>query len=215
MANVAFDHTETIGKKVIVLGGGNTAMDCCRTARRLGGADVKVIVRSPNAEMKASPWEKEDAVHEGIPIIDNHVPKEFVLKKGKLVGMNFEKVKAVYHNDGRRELVSTGEEPAFFPCDDVLVAIGQENAFPWIEKNTGIRFTSWGTPILNDDETLQSTRKEVFFGGDAAFGPQKHYHCRGTRAQGGGIYRFVLPWQGSEQTPGTPCQSGQPEDGHP
>ncbi len=172
LANVAFDHTETIGKKVIVLGGGNTAMDCCRTARRLGGADVKVIVRSPNAEMKASPWEKEDAVHEGIPIIDNHVPKEFVLKKGKLVGMNFEKVKAVYHNDGRRELVSTGEEPVFFPCDDVLIAIGQENAFPWIEKSTGIRFTSWGTPILNDDETLQSTRKEVFFGGDAAFGPR-------------------------------------------
>ncbi len=172
LANVAFKHTEKIGKKVIVLGGGNTAMDCCRTARRLGGADVKVIVRSPNAEMKASPWEKEDALHEGIPIIDNHVPREFVLKKGKLVGMNFEKVKAIYHNDGRRELVPTGEKPAFYPCDDVLIAIGQENAFPWIEKETGIRFTSWGTPILNDDETLQSTRKEVFFGGDAAFGPR-------------------------------------------
>lgn len=172
LANVAFKHTDKIGKKVIVLGGGNTAMDCCRTARRLGGADVKVIVRSPNAEMKASPWEKEDAIHEGIPIIDNHVPREFVLKKGRLVGMNFEKVKAVHHDNGRRELVPTGEKLAFFPCDDVLIAIGQENAFPWIEKETGIRFTSWGTPILNDDETLQSTRKEVFFGGDAAFGPK-------------------------------------------
>lgn len=172
LAKVAFDHTKTIGKKVIVLGGGNTAMDCCRTSRRLGGKDVKVIVRSPNAEMKASPWEKEDAIHEGIPIIDNHVPKEFVLKKGKLVGMNFEKVKAIHHADGRRELVPTGEKPAFFACDDVLIAIGQENAFPWIEKDTGIRFTSWGTPILNDDETLQSTLKKVFFGGDAAFGPR-------------------------------------------
>ncbi len=171
LANVAFEHTKEIGKRVIVLGGGNTAMDCCRTSRRLGGEDVKVIVRSPFEEMKASPWEKEDAIHEGIPIIDNHVPKEFVVEDGKLIGMTFDKVKAVYRNDGRRELVSTGEEPEFFPCDDVLIAIGQENAFPWIEKSTGIRFTSWGTPIINDDKTFQSTRKEVFFGGDAAFGP--------------------------------------------
>ncbi|MEP2531369.1 FAD-dependent oxidoreductase [Shimia sp.] len=171
LANVAFDHTQKIGKKVIVLGGGNTAMDCCRTSRRLGGEEVKVIVRSPFEDMKASPWEKEDAIHEGIPIIDNHVPKEFVLKKGKLVGMSFEKVEAVYDKDGGRKLVATGEEPVFVECDDVLIAIGQENAFPWIEKSTGIRFTSWGTPIINDDETFQSTRKEVFFGGDAAFGP--------------------------------------------
>ena len=171
LANVTFEHTDKIGRKVIVLGGGNTAMDCCRTSRRLGSDDVKVIVRSPFDTMKASSWEKEDAIHEGIPIIDNHVPKEFVLKKGKLAGMNFEKVEAIYHDDGRRELVPTGEDHVFFPCDDVLIAIGQENAFPWIEKETGIRFTSWGTPILNDDETMQSTRKEVFFGGDAAFGP--------------------------------------------
>ncbi|WP_417589650.1 FAD-dependent oxidoreductase [Pararhodobacter oceanensis] len=172
LASVAFDHIESIGKRVIVLGGGNTAMDCCRTARRMGGEDVKVIVRSPFAEMKASPWEKEDAVHEGIPIIDNHVPKEFVVKDGKLVGMHFDRVEAVYKDDDSRELVSTGEEPVFYPCDDVLIAIGQENAFPWIEKDSGIRFTSWGTPILNDDDTLQSTRKEVFFGGDSAFGPK-------------------------------------------
>lgn len=171
LANVAFDHAETIGKKVIVLGGGNTAMDCCRTSRRLGGEDVKVIVRSPFGDMKASPWEKEDAIHEGIPIIDNHVPREFVLKKGKLVGMTFDKVTAVYDDNGRRSLVPTGDEPEFVACDDVLIAIGQENAFPWIEKSTGVRFTSWGTPIINDDETFQSTRKDVFFGGDAAFGP--------------------------------------------
>ena len=171
LAHVAFDHTDKIGKKVIVLGGGNTAMDCCRTSRRMGGEDVKVIVRSPNADMKASSWEKEDAVHEGIPIIDNHVPKEFVLEKGKLVGMIFERVEAIYHDDGRRELIPSGEEPAFYPCDDVLIAIGQENAFPWIETNTGINFSSWGVPIL-DSNTLQSTRHEVFFGGDAAFGPK-------------------------------------------
>ena len=171
LSNVAFDHIKSIGKKVIVLGGGNTAMDCCRTSRRIGGEEVKVIVRSPFADMKASPWEKEDAIHEGIPILDNHVPLEFVHENGKLTGMRFDKVKAVYHTGGRRELVSTGEKPAFVPCDDVLIAIGQQNAFPWIEKDTGIRFTSWGTPIINDDETFQSTRKDVFFGGDSAFGP--------------------------------------------
>ena len=126
LSNVAFDHTSKIGKKVIVLGGGNTAMDCCRSSRRLGGEEVKVVVRSPFADMKASTWEKEDAIHEGIPIIDNHVPKEFVLKKGKLVGMTFEKVEAIYHDDGRRELIPAGQDPAFYPCDDVLIAIGQE-----------------------------------------------------------------------------------------
>ena len=171
LANVAFEHTRKIGKKVIVLGGGNTAMDCCRTSRRLGGDDVKVIVRSPFADMKASPWEKEDAQHEGIPIIDNHVPLEFVVEKGKLVGMTFDRVEAVYHDDGRRELKSTGEEPAFYPCDDVLIAIGQENAFPWIEDSTGVRFDKKGLPVLNK-ATLQSTNPKVFFGGDAAFGPE-------------------------------------------
>lgn len=171
LSNVAFEHVTSVGSRAIVLGGGNTAMDCCRTSRRVGGEDVKVIVRSPNAEMKASSWEKEDAVHEGIPIIDNHVPKEFVLEGGKLVGMRFEKVKAVYDENGRRDLIPTGEDPAFYPCDDVLIAIGQENAFPWIEESTGIIFTSWGLPIL-DQTTLQSSRPEVFFGGDAAFGPK-------------------------------------------
>jgi NADPH-dependent glutamate synthase beta subunit-like oxidoreductase len=171
LSNVAFEHSTKIGKRVIVLGGGNTSMDCCRTSRRLGGEDVKVIVRSPFADMKASPWEKEDAIHEGIPIIDNHVPLAFVVENGKLVGMTFEQVKAVYHEDGRRELVAIDAEPAFFPCDDVLIAIGQENAFPWIEKSTGVSFGSWGLPVL-DPVTLQSTCKSVFFGGDSAFGPK-------------------------------------------
>ncbi|MBO6510984.1 MAG: FAD-dependent oxidoreductase [Roseibium sp.] len=171
LANVAFEHVKKIGKRVIVLGGGNTAMDCCRTSRRLGGEDVKVIVRSPFADMKASDWEKEDAIHEGIPILDNHVPKEFVVEDGKLAGMRFEKVEAIYHEDGRRELVPTGEDLVFVPCDDVLIAIGQENAFPWIEPTTGVNFSSKGLPVL-DPLTLQSTRPNVFFGGDAAFGPE-------------------------------------------
>jgi len=170
LGSVAFEHTSKIGKRVIVLGGGNTAMDCCRTARRLGGEDVKVIVRSPFEDMKASPWEKEDAIHEDIPIIDNHVPKEFVVEDGKLTGMRFEKVKAVYDSNGRRSLVPTGEDPVFYPCDEVLMAIGQENAFPWIERDIGIVFDKWGMPVL-DKDTFQSSNPKVFFGGDAAFGP--------------------------------------------
>jgi len=171
LASVAFEHRSNVGKKVIVLGGGNTAMDCCRTARRIGGAEVKVIVRSPFADMKASPWEKDDAVAEDIPIIDNHTPLEFVVEEGKLVGMRFDKVRAEYDKKGRRKLVSTGEEPAFYPCDEVLVAIGQENAFPWIESETDIEFDNWGLPELNKN-TFQSTNSKVFFGGDAAFGPE-------------------------------------------
>ena len=171
LSSVAFEHIEAIGKRVIVLGGGNTAMDCCRTARRLGGDEVKVVVRSPFAEMKASPWEKEDAQHEGIPILDNHVPKEFILENGRLAAMAFDKVKAVYDAKGRRSLVSTGEEPVVVPCDDVLIAIGQENSFPWIERTIDIEFGKWDMPVV-DEVTFQSTNPKVFFGGDAAFGPQ-------------------------------------------
>ena len=156
---------------MIVLGGGNTAMDCCRSARRLGGEDVKVIVRSGFEEMKASPWEKEDAMHEGIPIINYHVPKAFVHEGGKLRGMTFEIVKAVYDAKGRRQLVPTGEPEVFFECDEVLVAVGQENAFPWIERDCGIAFDEWGLPKL-DKDSFQSTVPNVFFGGDSAFGPK-------------------------------------------
>jgi formate dehydrogenase beta subunit len=171
LASVAFEHTTKIGRKVIVLGGGNTAMDCCRTSRRLGGEEVKVLVRSPFAEMKASPWEKEDAIHEDIPILDNHVPKSFVVKDAKLVGMTFEKVHAVYDSQGKRSLLSTNEPDVFVEADDVLVAIGQQNSFPWIEKTTGVKFDEWGMPVV-DKLTHQSTNKKVFFGGDAAFGPK-------------------------------------------
>ncbi|MBK7513611.1 MAG: FAD-dependent oxidoreductase [Chloracidobacterium sp.] len=171
LGSVAFEHTEKIGRRVIVLGGGNTAMDCCRTARRLGGDDVKVIVRSPFATMKASPWEKEDAQHEDIPIIDNHVPKSFVIEDGRLVGMMFEKVEAKYDENGKRSLVPTGEDDVFYPADDVLIAVGQENSFPWIERDLGVEFDKWEMPIV-DRVTFQSTLPKVFFGGDAAFGPE-------------------------------------------
>lgn len=171
LASVSFGHVTSIGRRVIVLGGGNTAMDCCRSSRRLGGADVKVIVRSGFDEMKASPWEKEDAMHEGIPIINFHVPKAFVHEDGKLVGMTFEIVRAEYDDKGRRNLVPTGQPDAYFECDDVLIAVGQENAFPWIERDCGIAFDKWGLPNLYKD-TFQSTVPNVFFGGDAAFGPK-------------------------------------------
>jgi formate dehydrogenase beta subunit len=193
LQSVAFEHTSKIGKTVIVLGGGNTAMDCCRTARRLGGEDVKVIVRSPFATMKASPWEKEDAMHEDIPIIDNHVPKAFVVERvssphvseghanGKptqdqptgyrLTGMMFEKVEAKYDESGKRSLVPTGEPEVFYPADDVLIAVGQENSFPWIERDIGIEFDKWEMPVV-DKTTFRTTHPKVFIGGDAAFGPE-------------------------------------------
>ncbi|MFO1014651.1 MAG: FAD-dependent oxidoreductase [Caulobacteraceae bacterium] len=171
LSNVSFGHIEKIGKRVIVLGGGNTAMDCCRTSRRLGGDDVKVIVRSGFDEMKASPWEKEDAQHEGIPILNYLVPKAFLHEGGKLTGMAFEEVEAVYDEKGRRSLVPTGAPDQVFECDDVLVAVGQENAFPWIERDIGLTFDKWDMPVV-DEITFESTRPGVFFGGDAAFGPK-------------------------------------------
>ncbi len=169
--SVSFGHTTKIGKKVIVLGGGNTAMDCCRSSKRLGGDDVKVIVRSGYEEMKASPWEKEDAVDEGIPIMNFMVPKAFIHKDGKLTAMTFDKVKAEYDAKGRRNLVPTGEPEQMVECDDVLVAIGQENAFPWIERDIGLDFDKWKMPVV-DQVTMQSTNPKVFFGGDSAFGPK-------------------------------------------
>jgi formate dehydrogenase beta subunit len=171
LSSVSFGHVNSIGKRVIVLGGGNTAMDCCRSARRLGGHDVKVIVRSGFEEMKASPWEKEDAMHEDIPILNFLIPKQFTIENGRLNGVVFEEVRAEYDAKGRRKLVPTGEPDEHFPCDDVLVAVGQENAFAWIERDIGIEFDEWGMPKV-DSETMASTHPRVFFGGDAAFGPK-------------------------------------------
>jgi formate dehydrogenase beta subunit len=171
LSSVSFGHVTSIGKRVIVLGGGNTAMDCCRTSKRLGGEDVKVIVRSGFEEMKASAWEKEDAMHEGIPILNFMVPKAFLHEGGRLMAMRFEKVKAVYDDKGHRALIATGEPDPIVACDEVLIAVGQENAFPWIERDAGIEFDQWGMPVL-DKVTLQSSLPNVFFGGDAALGPK-------------------------------------------
>jgi formate dehydrogenase (NADP+) beta subunit len=197
LSSVSFGHVDKIGKRVIVLGGGNTAMDCCRSSRRLGGEDVKVVVRSGFDEMKASPWEKEDAMHEGIPIFNYLVPKEFTHANGKLTGVVFEKVAAKIDERGRRQLLPTGEPDVTIECDDVLVAVGQENSFPWIERDIGIEFDKHGMPKVHPS-TMQSTLPKVFFGGDAAFGPKNiiwavahgheaavsiDKHCQGEDAQ--------------------------------
>ncbi|MGH7046454.1 MAG: FAD-dependent oxidoreductase [Stellaceae bacterium] len=171
LSSVSFGHITEIGRRVVVLGGGNTAMDCCRSSRRLGGEHVTVVVRSGFDEMKASSWEKEDAMHESIPILNWLVPKEFTHRDGQLTGVLFEKVRAEYDARGRRNLVATGEPDTLIPCDDVLIAVGQENAFPWIERDIGIEFDRWGMPKV-DPKTMQSTLAKVFFGGDAAFGPK-------------------------------------------
>ncbi|MDP3738221.1 MAG: FAD-dependent oxidoreductase [Hyphomonadaceae bacterium] len=171
LSNVSFEHINKIGKRVIVLGGGNTAMDCCRTSRRLGGDDVKVIVRSGFDEMKASPWEKEDAIGEDIPILNFLAPKEFTHTNGKLTGVTFQKMNWIKDAKGKRSLVPSGEPDQHFECDDVLVAVGQENSFPWIERDIGMDFDKWGMPVVGQ-ETMQSTIPHVFFGGDAAFGPK-------------------------------------------
>ena len=194
LSSVSFGHVDRIGRRVIVLGGGNTAMDCCRTSRRLGGEDVKVIVRSGFEEMKASPWEKEDAIHEDIPILNYRVPKEFTHEGGRLTGVVFEVVEARYDDMGRRRLVPSGAPDEHYECDDVLVAVGQENAFPWIERDIGLEFDdAIGMPKVNPI-TFQSSLPHVFFGGDAAFGPKNiiwavahghdaavsiHKHCQG------------------------------------
>ena len=171
LASVSFGHTHAIGRRVIVLGGGNTAMDCCRTSLRLGGVDVKVVVRSGFAEMRASAWEKEDATHEGVPFLNYHVPKAFLHENGRLTGMLFQKVAPATDHNGSRVLSPTGEPDVHFECDDVLIAVGQENAFPWIEPDAGIAFDGAGLPKL-DSLTFQSSVPSVFFGGDSAFGPK-------------------------------------------
>ena len=171
LTSVAFGHVEKVGRRVVVIGGGNTAMDCCRTALRLGAEAVTVTVRSPRKVMKASDWEIKDALYEGIPILENHAPKAFVLKDGKLAGVTFEKMVATGTDaKGRPKLEASGELVTI-ECDDVLMAIGQENAFPWIERDIGMTFNEWGQPAV-DRKTFMSSVPGIFFGGDAAWGPE-------------------------------------------
>jgi len=170
LAGVTFGHIKGAPKRVVVLGGGNTAMDCTRTARRLGAQEVKAIVRSSYDEMKSSEWEREDAMAENVEILPNHTPLRYVVEDGKFIGVEFDRVETHWEK-GKRKLISTGEAPVLVECDLVLVAIGQDASFPWIERNLGIDFDDWGMPVLNKD-TLQSSNEKVFFGGDAAFGPE-------------------------------------------
>jgi formate dehydrogenase beta subunit len=169
LASVLYRHITNSPPRVLVLGGGNTAMDCCRMAKRLGGDEVKVVVRSPKSDMKASPWEIEDAEEEGIPILDNHSPVDFVVKAGILVGMHFQKVEAHYDSEGKRNLLPTDEPPVFIPCEQVLMAVGQQNAYPFLDVD--LAMNKWGLPVL-DEITHQSSIPNLFFGGDAAFGPK-------------------------------------------
>jgi NADPH-dependent glutamate synthase beta subunit-like oxidoreductase/ferredoxin len=180
LESVAFGHIDSIGKRVLIIGVGNTAMDCCRTSRRLGGTDIKVMARRPRAYFKASPWELDDAEEEGIDIVINHAPKRFVLENGKLTGMEFERLEWDKQAKNSRVI-----DTVFLPADDVILAIGQDNAFPWIERDLGIQFNKWDMPVV-DETTFQSTLPGVFFGGDAAFGPKNiiwavaHGHAAAT-----------------------------------
>jgi len=191
LASVHFGHVESIGERVLIIGVGNTAMDCCRTSRRLGGKDIKVIARRSRPYFKASPWELEDAEEEQVEIVENHAPKRFIVDNGKLVGMEFERLRWFEENGKQRsEVIDT----VTFPCDDVVLAIGQDNAFPWVERDLGIEFDKNDMPVVARD-TMASTRAGVFFGGDAAWGPENiiwavehghqaaisiHNHCQGT-----------------------------------
>ena len=169
LESVAFQHIDKIGERVLIIGVGNTAMDCCRTSLRLGAKDVKVMARRPRQFFKASAWELEDAEHENVHIVINRAPKHFVVEGGVLKGMMFEHLEYEMDDGDIKSTRVVGEE--FFPCDDVILAIGQENAFPWIERDTGIEFDQWNVPQV-DKITFSSTREGVFFGGDAAFGPK-------------------------------------------
>lgn len=188
LLSVAFGHITTIGERVLIIGVGNTAMDCCRTSRRLGGRSIKVMARRPRGFFKASPWELEDAEEEGVEIIVNHAPKRFVYENGKLCGLEFEQVEWDAQAKHSKTLGTV-----IVPCDDVILAIGQDNAFPWIERDLGIEFDKWGMPVV-DTATHESTRAGVYFGGDAAWGPKNiiwavehghqaaisiHNHCQG------------------------------------
>jgi formate dehydrogenase beta subunit len=170
LESVAFEHIKKIGRKVLIIGVGNTAMDCCRTSLRLGADNVKVMARKPREFFKASDWELEDAEEENVEILINHSPKDFVIEDGKLVGMTFELME--YKVDGKGGIdrgTVVGEK--VIPCDDVILAIGQDNAFPWIERDVGIEFNDWDCPLV-DETTMMSSRDGVFFGGDSAFGPK-------------------------------------------
>jgi len=193
LESIAFGHTAKVGRRVLIIGVGNTAMDCCRSALRLGADDVKVMARKPRSYFKASEWELEDAEEERVEIVVNHSPKAFVVEEGRLTGMRFERLRYEFDDHGAITATEVVDEVTI-SCDDVVLAIGQDNAFPWIERDLGIEFDRWDVPKI-DPVTFESTRPGVYFGGDAAFGPKNiiwavehghqaaisiHKHCQGT-----------------------------------
>jgi formate dehydrogenase beta subunit len=167
LESIHFGHVDSVGKRVLIIGVGNTAMDCCRSAKRLGATDVKVIARKTRKYFKASPWELEDAEEEQVEILENLQPVRFIVENGVLTGMEFEKFRSTETEQGLKQEI-IGRE--IIPCDTVVLAIGQDNAFPFIERNIGLEFGKWDMPVV-DKTTFMSTRPGVFFGGDAAFGP--------------------------------------------
>jgi formate dehydrogenase beta subunit len=188
LESVAFGHITRIGEKVLIIGVGNTAMDCCRSSRRMGGETIKVMARRPRGFFKASPWELDDAEEEGVEIVVNHAPKRFVIENGRLTGMEFERLE--WDAEAKK---SKTIDTVIIPCDDVILAIGQDNAFPWIERDLGIEFDKWSMPVV-DQKTFMCTKPGVFFGGDSAWGPKNiiwavehghqaaisiHQHCQG------------------------------------
>jgi formate dehydrogenase (NADP+) beta subunit len=189
LQSIAFGHVTGVEPRVLVIGVGNTAMDCCRSALRLGAAEVRVIARRSRPHFKASPWELADAEEEGVEIVENHAPKRFVVEDGVLTGMEFDVVE--WFEEGGRSK-SRVVDTVVIPCDEVILAIGQEAAFLWIEPDIGLELDEWGNPVV-DRTTFQTTLPGVFVGGDAAWGPENiiwavehghqaaisiHRHCR-------------------------------------
>lgn len=170
LESVAFEHVDSIGENVLIIGVGNTAMDCCRTSLRLGAKDVKVMARKPRGFFKASDWELADAEEENVEIVVNHSPRSFVIEDGRLTGMVFDVMEYQIDEAGRIDR-GRAVDQVTIPCDDVILAIGQDNAFPWIERDIGIEFDDWDCPVV-DETTMMCTREGVFFGGDSAFGPK-------------------------------------------
>ena len=207
LESVAFGHIDKIGERVLIIGVGNTAMDCCRSSRRLGGKDIKVMARRPRGFFKASPWELEDSEEEGVEIVINHAPKRFVIENGRLTGMEFERLE---WDAGAKK--SRTIDTVFLPADDVILAIGQENAFPWIERDIGIQFDKWDVPLV-DERTMESTRPGIFFGGDAAFGPKNIIWAVEHGAPGGDLHPQLLPAHPGDRSPAAGHEPDQPEDG--
>jgi NADPH-dependent glutamate synthase beta subunit-like oxidoreductase len=204
LESVAFEHVKSIEPRVLVIGVGNTAMDCCRTSKRIGGADVKVMARKPRKYFKASPWELEDAIEEGVEIVENHSPTRFIVEDGVLTGMEFEVFRAWEDERGKLHQEKTGT--TVIPCDAVILAIGQETAFPWVERDIGVERDEHDLLVV-DRKTFQTTREGVFAGGDAAWGPENiiwavehghqaaisiHHYCQGIAIEERPLYGMNL-----------------------